>query len=126
MEREGVRESVAVDAAAATDTVSQRRVAIEVAGLAVWGAAQRRTKLTDEQVPLYLSTLASALPLEQGTIGPDYRHRPKHFCPLCPLVDGVDRVDSGGHGGRLVSWGVFDGHDGILIVNGDRSESVQD
>ena len=109
-----------------SDTVLQRRVAMKVAGLAVWGAAQRRTKLTDEQVPLYLSTLASALPLEQGTIGPDYRHRPKHFCPLCPLVDGVDRVDRGGHGGRLVSWGVFDGHDGILIVNGDRSESVQD
>ena len=42
---------------------------MEVAGLAVWGAAQRRTKLTDEQVPLYLSTLASALPLESGTIG---------------------------------------------------------
>ena len=52
MERGGGRESVAVDAEAATDTVSQRRVAIEVAGLAVWGGAQRRTKLTDEQVPL--------------------------------------------------------------------------
>ena len=33
MVREGVREFVAVDAAAATDTISQRRVAIEVAGL---------------------------------------------------------------------------------------------
>ena len=55
MERGGGRESVAVDALAATDTVSQRRVAIEVAGLAVWGGAQRRTKLTDEQVPLPLS-----------------------------------------------------------------------
>ena len=44
---------------------------MEVAGLAVWGEAQRRTKLTDEQVPLPLSTLASALPLEQGTIGPE-------------------------------------------------------
>ena len=62
-----------------SDTVLQRRVAMKVAGLAVWGAAQRRTKLTDEQVPLYLSTLASALPLEQGTIGPDHRHRPKAF-----------------------------------------------
>ena len=70
MEREGGRESVAVDAVAATDTVSQRRVAMEVAGLAVWGGAQRRTKLTDEQVPLFLSALASALPREQGTIGP--------------------------------------------------------
>ena len=60
MERGGGRESVAVDAEAATDTVSQRRVAIEVAGLAVWGGAQRRTKLTDEQVPLPLSALASA------------------------------------------------------------------
>ena len=50
--REGGRESVAVDAIAATDTVSQRRVAMEVAGLAVWCAALRRTKLTDEQVPL--------------------------------------------------------------------------
>ena len=67
---------------ACPDTVLQRRVAIEVAGLAVWGGAQRRTKLTDEQVPLPLSTLASALPPEQGTIGPDHRHRPKrsvHF-----------------------------------------------
>ena len=53
-------------------TVSQRRVAMEVAGLAVWGEAQRRTKLTDEQVPLPLSTLASALPLELGTIGPNH------------------------------------------------------
>ena len=87
MERGGGRESVAVDAGAATDTVSQRRVAIEVAGLAVWGGAQRRTKLTDEQVPLPISTLASALALEQGTIGPDHRHRPKLFCPLCPPVD---------------------------------------
>lgn len=77
MERGGGRESVAVDAVAATDTVSQRRVAIEVAGLAVWGGVQRRTKLTDEQVPLPLSTLA--LPLEQGTIGPDHRHRPRAF-----------------------------------------------
>ena len=76
MERGGGRESVAVDAVAATDTVSQRRVAIEVAGLAVWCAAWRRTKLTDEQVPLSLSTLASALPLEQGAIGPNHRHRP--------------------------------------------------
>ena len=42
---------------------------MKVAGLAVWGAALRRTKLTDEQVPLSLSTLASALPLEQGDIG---------------------------------------------------------
>ena len=97
MEREGGRESVAVDALAATDTVSQRRVAIEVAGLAVWGGAQRRSKLTDEQVPLPLSALASALPLEQGTIGPDHRHRPKRFRPLCPPVDGVDGVDCGGH-----------------------------
>ena len=77
-------------------TVSQRRVAIEVAGLAVWGGAQRRTKLTDEQVPLPLSALASALPLEQGTIGPDHRHRPKRIRPLCPPVDGVDKVDNGG------------------------------
>lgn len=69
--RGGVRESVAVDAIAATDTVSQRRVAIEVAGLAVWGGAQRRTKLTDEQVPLPLLALAPALPLEQGSIGLD-------------------------------------------------------
>ena len=66
---------------------------MKVAGLAVWGAAQRRTKLTDEQVPLPLSTLALALPPEQGTIGPDHRHRPKPFRPLCPPVDGVDTVD---------------------------------
>ena len=43
---------------------------MEVAGLAIWGGAQRRTKLTDEQVPLPLSTLAPALPLNLGTIGP--------------------------------------------------------
>ena len=79
MERGGGRESVAVDAVAATDTVSQRRVAIEVAGLAVCGGVLRRHKLTDEQVPLPISALASALPLEQGTIGPDHRHRPKAF-----------------------------------------------
>ena len=37
-------------------TVSQRRVAIEVAGLAVWAEALPETKLTDEQVPfLFLS-----------------------------------------------------------------------
>lgn len=79
MERGGGRESVAVDAVAATDTVSQRRVAIEVAGLAVWCGAQRRTKLTDQQVPLPISALAPVLPPEQGTIGPDHRHRPKTF-----------------------------------------------
>lgn len=87
MECGGGRESVAVDAEAATDTVSQRLVAIEVAGLAVWCGAQRRTKLTDEQVPLPISNLASALSLEQGTIGPDYWHRPNPFRPLCPPVD---------------------------------------
>ena len=80
MLRRGGRKSVAVDAAAATDTASQRRVAMEVAGLAVWGAAQRRTKLTDEQVPLPLSAPASSLPLEQGTIGPDYQHRQRDQC----------------------------------------------
>lgn len=79
MERGGARESVAVDAVAATDTVSQRRVAIEVAGLAVLGGAQWRTILTDEQVPLPISALASALPLEQGTICPDHRYRPRAF-----------------------------------------------
>ena len=42
-----------------SDTVLQRRVAMKVAGLAVWGAAQRRTKLTDEQVPLSISALTS-------------------------------------------------------------------
>ena len=36
-------------------TVSQRRVAMEVAGLAVWAEALPETKLTDEQVPLSLS-----------------------------------------------------------------------
>ena len=43
MVREGVPEFVAVDAEAATDTISQRRVAMEVAGLAVMGEAKRRT-----------------------------------------------------------------------------------
>ena len=51
-------------------TVSQRRVAIEVAGLAVWAEALTETKLTDEQVPFSLWTVASALPLELGSIGP--------------------------------------------------------
>ncbi|MBR1699687.1 MAG: hypothetical protein IJ714_07885 [Bacteroidales bacterium] len=55
---------------------------MEVAGLAVWGGAQRRTKLTDEQVPLSLSAPASALPLEQGSIGPDHRHRPGNLVPF--------------------------------------------
>ena len=83
MERVGGRESVAVDALAATDTVSQRRVAIAVAGLAVWCGAQRRTKLTDEQVPLSISAPASALPSELGIIGLDHRHkqREKFICP---------------------------------------------
>ena len=74
---------------------------MKVAGLAVWGEAPRRPKLTDEQVPLSLSTLASAPPPELDTIGPDHRHRPKPFRPLCPPVDGVDRVDSGGQGGQI-------------------------
>ena len=65
---------------ACPDTVLQRRVAMEVAGLAVWGGAQRRTKLTDEQVPLPLSTLALALPLELGAIGLSHRHyNCRHF-----------------------------------------------
>ena len=76
--RGGVRESVAVDAVAATDTVSQRRVAMEVAGLAVWGGALRRTKLTDEQVPLLIWTVELARMVEMGSIGPiDRNHRPK-------------------------------------------------
>ena len=41
---------------ACSDTVLQRRVAIEVAGLAVWAEALPETKLTDEQVPLYCLT----------------------------------------------------------------------
>ena len=101
-------------------TVSQRRVAIEVAGLAVWGGAQRRTKLTDEQVPLPLSALASALPLEQGTIGPVHRHRPKPFRPLCPPVDGVDRVDSGGQMGFLCPVVCQDSLNLLLILPGNR------
>ena len=85
MERGGGRESVAVDAVAETDTVSQRRVAMEVAGLAVWCAALRRTKLTDEQVPLFFSASASALPLEQGSIGSDHQHRPNLSTPISQL-----------------------------------------
>ena len=54
-------------------TVSQRRVAMKVAGLAVWATACLWHKLTDEQVPLFFYTLELALPLEQGTIG---LHRP--------------------------------------------------
>ena len=41
--RGGVRDFVAVDAVAATDTISQRRVAMEVAGLAVMCEAKRKT-----------------------------------------------------------------------------------
>lgn len=64
---------MAVDAVAATDTVSQRRVAIEVAGLAVWGGAQRRTKLTDEQVPLPLSARIIGIgPKHSVLIAPPY------------------------------------------------------
>ena len=61
---------------------SHSREAIEVAGLAVWCGAQRITKLTDEQVPLPISNLASALPLEQGTIGPDNPIGPTALCLL--------------------------------------------
>ena len=43
---------------------------MKVAGLAVWAEALPETKLTDEQVPLSIWTLASVLPLELGTIGP--------------------------------------------------------
>ena len=95
---EGVRESVAVDAVAATDTVSQRRVAIEVAGLAVWAEALPETKLTDEQVPFPLSTPASAgrwIRVPSARIFPSaYIHSLMliRICPLCPPVDGVDKV----------------------------------
>lgn len=37
---------------ACQNTVLQRRVAVKVAGLAVWAEALPETKLTDEQVPL--------------------------------------------------------------------------
>ena len=88
-------------------TVSQRRVAIEVAGLAVWAEALPETKLTDEQVPFPLSTPASA---GRWIRAPSARIFPSacihsltliRICPLCPPVDGVDRVDSGGQ--RVVS-----------------------
>ena len=55
---------------------------MKVAGLAVWCAAQRRTKLTDEQVPLSLSTPASALTPEQGTIDTNWYHRPVSIVSL--------------------------------------------
>ena len=108
--RGGVRESVAVDAVAATDTVSQRRVAMEVAGLAVWGGALRRTKLTDEQVPLLIWTVEWALPLELGTIGlyigPLIRDRSPSTCldvwlPLSPEGGRVrSRSEEYGHHAR--------------------------
>jgi hypothetical protein len=66
---------------------------MEVAGLAVWAEALPETKLTDEQVPLPLWTPASALPLEQGTIGPNHRHhRPNQvsFCHTSISGTGVD------------------------------------
>ena len=83
-------------------TVSQRRVAIEVAGLAVWAEALPETKLTDEQVPFPLSTPASA---GRWIGAPSARIFPSacihsltliRICPLCPPVDGVDKVDNGG------------------------------
>ena len=101
MERGCGRESVAVDAVAATDTVSQRRVAMEVAGLAVWGGAQRRTKLTDEQVPLPLSALASALPLEQGTIGP---YIPIGLHPFPDTYTHPSTLSTGGRSGQGGQW----------------------
>lgn len=70
-----------------SDRVSQRRVAMEVAGLAVWGGAQRRTKLTDEQVPLFLSALVSVLLQDLGTIGPKKkRHQNGCRCSLSVFV----------------------------------------
>lgn len=69
--------------------------------LAVVEQAERAEQLTADRDRFSLSTLASALPLEQDTIGQYHRHRPKPFCPLCPPVDGVDKVDSGGHGGQI-------------------------
>lgn len=80
-------------------TVSQRRVAIEVAGLAVWAEALTETKLTDEQVPFPLSTPASAgrwIGAPSARIFPSaYIHSLTliHICPLCPPVDVVDTVD---------------------------------
>jgi hypothetical protein len=62
---------------------------MKVAGLAVCAAAARRHKLTDEQVPLSLSTFASALPLEQGTIGPD-RPSAQNRIPPVPFRSGTD------------------------------------
>lgn len=49
---------------ACPDTVLQRRVAMKVAFLG-------GLSVPEGQVPLFLSTLASALPVERGTIGPD-------------------------------------------------------
>ena len=72
-------------------TVSQRRVAIEVAGLAVWAEALPETKLTDEQVPFFLWTLASALPLDRGTIGLIYRPNPCIGCIVCIGTDTRDK-----------------------------------
>ena len=62
---------------------------MEVAGLAVWGGAQRRAKLTDEQVPLSISALASALPPDQGTIGPESIEAVIEFL----VSTGTDRCD---------------------------------
>ena len=89
-------------------TVSQRRVAIEVAGLAVWAEALPETKLTDEQVPFPLSTLASAgrwIRAPSAHIFPSAYIRSLTLiciCPLCPPVDGVDKVDNGGQEWTLV------------------------
>lgn len=62
---EGVREFVAVDAVAATDTISQRRVAMKVAGLG--GFADLTGKYR-----FLLSAWMMSLTVELGTIGPNW------------------------------------------------------
>ena len=73
---------MAVDAVAETDTDSLQGVAIEIACLAVWRAAPRRTKLTDEQVSLSLLAEASALSLEKGTTATDHWKLPGILFPF--------------------------------------------
>ncbi len=62
---EGVREFVAVDAVAATGTISQRRVAMKVAGLG--GFADLTGKYR-----FLLSAWRMSLTVELGTIGPNW------------------------------------------------------
>ena len=81
-------------------TVSQRRVAIEVAGLAVWAEALPETKRADEQVPFSLSTPASA---GRRIMVPSARIFPSAYILSLTLILNLSTLSTGGrsgHGGQ--------------------------